>query len=258
MTNKNLVKTRKEISTIEGEVVVRNPNSPEFLGKLKKSPFKTLVEVGIGVIGSDKKGLLQGMGRILQAAKGKYGCKQLFEELGKLQKEGKIETDEEIAKNPYAMKSLIDLLKIIDDNPEEDKLSAIKAMFFYMLSNKKSGGEVLVYELFEIVKKLSATQILVLKTMYDLTPKIKKEAEESTNVSPSITLKQWLQKIADELGHGMLELVEKDANILVDLKLVSEDIFRSKHLALHPTNFRPSRLGEKLCEVLVNYQSNML
>jgi hypothetical protein len=255
MKNKKLLDKQTGDDVFMGEFVIPNIGDESFLVSFKDDPIKTIAEVAIGVVGIEKKRLLLSFGRILQAAKSQNGCKQLAEELKRFQNEGKINSDAEIAKSPYAVTSLIDLLKIIDGNLEVGKLESIKKAFFYMVSTKNAGEELLAYQLFKIVEKMSASQILVLKAMHDLASEIEislRELDSPKYLSPN----KWIQKIANKLGHGICELVFVDAESIMNLNLISEDLIRG-HGGLDPKRFRPNALGEKMCEILESHDFSL-
>lgn len=233
-------------------VVVSNIKSSQFWSQFKDNPVESVFEIGIGAWKGGKVGLIEAGGRVAKAALAGNHRQQFASELSKLQAAGEIKTDDEITKHPYAIKSFVDLLEVIDNNPEEDRLLAIKAMFFMMISKDNDDkDDILLYQLFQITKELSSSQLMILKVGHDLEEVIRKEIQASKSQNPLMTIDQWYQKIADEIGHGLKDLVEKDARVLIDYNLIPKEITRS---AIHANNFKLSKLGERLYGAIQDYQ----
>lgn len=235
--------------------IVTDVKSAQFVGKLIENPLKTAAEVTLGLWEGGKIESIKSIGRIMQAARAKQGAAQLFSELRKYQEKGEIKTDKELADDPYVMKSLIDLLEIIDNNPEEDRLAAIKSAFFLLLKKDRDDqNDIIAYELFEISKKLTSSELITLKAAKDLAPRLEQERVKSTNRSPSITMKQWCRELAEEIGHPFTEIVKRDVEKLAKLYLIPEVITTSS--VMDPINYKPSELGYALLEAIESYRKD--
>jgi hypothetical protein len=58
---------------------------------------------------------------------------------------------------------------IVNETPDEDRLEALKAMFYSVDKMHATGGErVANYQLFQIAKKLTSGQFLYLRASYEL------------------------------------------------------------------------------------------
>jgi len=179
--------------------------------------------------------------------------------LTKLGKELKKNKDAGMLKNDFILKSktkscLYELLKFIDkDVPDEERFSAMKSIFLKSISaNASDEDELLAYELMQICKKLSSNDILHLKTIYDIA------SGGGTNIQGANTqttgLEEWLNIVANKVGHKMRALVELSERNLVELKLIGNRRHADGSGIENSTTFRMTQFGMKLCEFISAYK----
>lgn len=255
MDDDNEKKIVKKDQPLEGDII-NQVSSAKFVESFIDKPLDAIKGVAEGIFGAaevGKTGVAKALARTLLAANSGGMLKQLAGEWKKLREKGRLQTDEEIASNRFAITALIDLVEIIDSNPEKDRVKAVKALFFLIISKDQNDEEeLLAYELFKISKELSAAEMIILKEINDLAPILQKEAEESTNPNSIMSPKRWFKRIADTTGYKVPQLVERKMNKLAELGLVSEIVLRSP--GIHPKNFKPTELGEELCSILSDYE----
>ena len=219
---------------------------PEALAKFMDQPLPTIAAAITGALSSGYSDAILIGGRLIQAVlKGKLH-QQVAREIRELIEKGKIKED--YANSKYGFKSLVELLEFIDSEvPDEDRLRAVKAMFFAVnAADTKEGEELINYQLFQISKKLSGGQLLVLKATYDL----HKEGAFSTGSISDAT--GWFRSIASKVGHNLTALIQKEELVLISNSLITDRLY-SDRSGVNTTNARLTDLGVRLCEVLVQY-----
>ena len=181
-------------------------------------------------------------GRIVQGALKGNLLKQVGRELIALQKRGRIEED--YADKKFGFQTLAELLTFIDNEvPDEDRFIAIKALFYSIIDKKApTGSEVLRYQLFQICKRLSSSQLLTLKATYELRKK---------SVNPS-SAEDWLATVAKEAGHNSRGLIENDETTLEQEKLISGRTY-SDRSGVRGHDARLTDLGINLVESIITY-----
>ncbi len=182
---------------------------------------------------------------------------RLFEEINKLKRAKKLKKKLQTDKPKI---SLVELLRIIERGDlEEERFLAMKSILlssFSKDSDKKD--EELAYELFQIAKQLSGSEILILKAAYDISenrvaPSLISQVEKGTNAAHL-----WCVFVAAQIGHNMQELVEKQEGHLAELKLIGPR--HQPHNFSTPTDdfkktphFRLTPLGYKFCEFITKF-----
>jgi hypothetical protein len=217
------------------EQLLENP--PAVLGELLAGWFST------------GNGFMAAAGcRIAQAAFKGQVFKQFATEFKYLREKGKIPDD--FREKKYGGKSWVELLTVLDDEvPDEDRLEALKAMFYSVNKiNTTDGEKIANYQLFQIAKKLSSGQLLYLKASYELfkTSDFRQGATCSNN--------DWLGKIGNKLGHNVIGLLDQD-----DMALIGHGLLRER---LHPdksgiveTDAHMTPLGIKFCQNIEEYHN---
>lgn len=176
---------------------------------------------------------------------------KMFERLAKeiklLREKGKLPND--FAEKRYGYQSWVDLLKIIDDEtPDEDRLEALKAMFY--ASNKiniEDGERIVAYQLFQIAKNLSSNHLIVLKAVY----RIHEDGTESSKLGGNTSYRDWAQFVASLVGHKLPSLVEHADSLLVENHLFSAR-FDSGGVRVVPK--RLTELGVAFCKNIELYE----
>jgi hypothetical protein len=217
-----------------------------------------MAEAITGILASDQTSWKLSAGKLVQAAiKGKL-LTQLGRELEGYRAAGKIKEDYFATHKNQA--SLYELLKFLDEEvPDEELFAAVKSIFFSGIRNAaESYDEALAYEFLQTGKKLSGTEILILKANYEIAQgKLAGPVGTPVGHIPGIIDRQtWRVIITKQMGYGNLDsIVGKYEEHLEDLGLISRrhDIDRARN-DFHPTQkFRLTEMGYKFCEFITNY-----
>jgi len=237
----NKLKNNKKVKT--GKVVpYRDAKS---LSEFMDQPRVKIAEAITGALAMGKRDAILVGGRIIQGALKGDMMRQVSREIEDLVEKGKIKED--YANTKYGFSSLSELLEFIDrEIPDEDKFNAIKIMFFSIVhADIKEGEQIQNYQLLQLVKKLTSSQLLILKVAYDFKKVgVYEDAAESAS--------GWLSKISERIGHNIPSLIERDEEILIKEKLISDRIL-SDRSGVRPQNARLTDLGLKLCENMEKY-----
>lgn len=227
----------------EGKIVpYRDAKS---LAEFMDQPKIKIAEAITAFLAMDKKEAILMGGRILQGVLKGNATKQVAREIQHLIEDGKIKED--YAETKYGFRSLSELLVFIDEEiPDEDRLNAVKFMFFSVVhADIGEGEQIQNYQLFQIAKKLTSSQFLILKVAYNMNKEgIYDDASESAN--------GWLRKISERIGHNTPSLIERDEEILIKEKLISDRTY-SDRSGIRKQNARLTDLGIKLCETIEKY-----
>lgn len=218
---------------------------PALLSEFLKQPTLKIAEAITGLLSQGRPGLMASAGRIIQGAiKGKM-MEQVGREIKKLIDEGKIKED--YAESKFGFKSLAELLDFIDsETPDNDRFEAIKAVFYYINSKDAiSSEEVLNYQIFQIIKKLTSSQIILLKLCY--TDYLEYLENPSSPVDTSAVV--WLNHICQIAGHNIVEIIEKDEYILIENSLLTKRQYPDRS-GTSRVNGRLTGLGIKVSEYI--------
>jgi hypothetical protein len=144
-----------------------------------------------------------------------------------------------------------ELLSVIDSEaPDEDRLKAIKAMFFAVNKvNGTDGEKIANYQLFQLTRKITSGQLLVLQTAY--------RVHKDTRYGPAgttVNVSAWLNHIATELGHGLISLIEYEEQALMQLQLITPRLAPGQPYSATGSNARLTDLGLRLCENIATYE----
>jgi len=217
---------------------------PKALAEFLDQPQVKIAEFVTGALSMGKSEAVLIGGRLVQGALKANLMKQLGREIKFLIEKGKIKED--YANKKYAFQTLAELLAFIDSEvPDEDRFKAVKALF-YSLINKdtQSGSEILHYQLFQISKKLSSSQLLTLRASYEL----KKKGETPTSAD------SWRISVAQEAGHNSVGLIMNDEVVLVEQKLIGETTYADGSGIRNNATARLTDLGIKLVELIAKYE----
>ncbi|MES2623186.1 MAG: hypothetical protein V4576_02130 [Patescibacteria group bacterium] len=223
-----------------------------------KDPSIMFTEFATGLLVSDKKNLTLSAGKIIQAAIKGNLITQIGIEIVKYRKEGRIKEDYFATNKSRA--TLYELLKFLDEEiPDEELFSALKSIFFSGISTSSTAyEESLSYEFLQTAKKLSGTEILILKANYEifknknLQDKYLREDMMSSHAERSA----WRKVITKQMGYGDLtSIVLKYEKNLELLGLISprHDVDRFQSEFQTPANFRLTETGVKFCEFITMY-----
>lgn len=223
-----------------------------------REPTVKIAEALTGVLASDMSDWKLSAGKIVQATVKGNLLTQLGREIKKYREIGKIKEDFFATDKNRA--SLYELLKFLDENvPDEVLFRAIKSIFFSGVSkNATQYDEALAYEFLNTAKKLSGTEVLILKANFELV------VGDITNAVPRESLgnaqskrSAWKIIIAKQMGYGDLHaIVTKYERNLESLGLISPRGDDTRfHDEFEPTSkYRLTEMGYKFCEFMTNYE----
>jgi hypothetical protein len=161
-------------------------------------------------------GYCAGVGlRVAQAALKGRVFQQLARELDELRSKGKIPDD--FAEKKFGYQTWVELLTVLDGEPlDEDRLEALKAMFYAVNKVGATDGErILGYQLFQIAKRLTSRELLLLRAVFDAYNSGEYSSPTATNLGV------WAEQMGKRLGHGLLFLVMRDQAVLEQQGLIS-------------------------------------
>lgn len=226
--------------------IIQNPDK-DAIEELLEDPAAVLAASLTDLFRSPVAYVERGV-RIVQAAFKGQSFYQLGREIKLLREKGKLAEDFE--QNKYGYQTWVELLSVIDeDTPDKDRLEALKAMFWACNKvNATDAEHILGYQLFQIAKRLSSNELLVLKAVYELY----KKGHASGISNQDTNYVRWSEIVAEHLGHYLRSLVQAADDTLVRLQLLS---------ALTPDkgnfnrqNARLTDLGIRFCENIERYQ----
>lgn len=230
----------------EDEVQIIPYNDPKELEQFLNQPNVKIAEALTGLLSLGKSDVIQVGGRLVQAVLKKQAFTQLGREIKQLTERGKIKED--YANTRYGFQSLSDTLTFIDSEaPDQDRLMAVKSMFYNAISiDTNKSDELLKYQLLKLTMKLEASQLLLLKVSYDLY----KQGKTTSESGLSSNIESWFILMAKALGHGVTALVLTDEAVLMDNHLLNQ---HTSGGGIHVHNYRLTDLGIKLCQYLEKF-----
>jgi hypothetical protein len=244
---------------MDGESYIIKPKDPSAIIRLQDSavieqllenPPAVLAELLAGWF-SVGNGFMAAAGcRIAQAAfKGRV-FQQFASEFKQLRDKGKIPDD--FVGKKYGYKSWVELVTILDEElPDEDRLEALNAMFYSVNKIGVADSERIAnYQLFQIAKRLTSGQLLLLKVAH--------ERATEAGFLPNATLgaNNWLELLAQKLGHRITGLVEQDERVLMQNGLLTGRSW-SDGSGINDGNGRLTPLAFKFCENLKTYRTDL-
>src|SRR3989338_8177761 len=133
-----------------------------------QQPTLKIAEALTGIFTSDSKDWKLSAGKIVQAAIKGHALTQLGKEKEKYRTEGKIKED--YFESDVNRASLKELLKFIDEEaPDEIRFKAMKSIFFSSIENGVTDDQgAIAYQILNIAKQLSSTEVLILSANYNL------------------------------------------------------------------------------------------
>jgi hypothetical protein len=205
-----------------------------------QNPLAVIAQLTVEFFSSGPKALVGPGVRIVQGALKGNLLKRLAREVEDLRKKGKI--DDNFGERKYGFQSWVELLSIIDeDTPDEDRLEALKAMFYSINKvNATDAEQILGYQLFQIAKKLTSNELLVLKAVYEI------QKQDRTTMGYG-GFSEWAQAISRHLGHSLTSLVEHADRALVENQLLT-DRFHGDRSGIQWLNWRLTDLGLRFCQ----------
>jgi len=215
---------------------------PDVIEAFLQEPATFVMEVITGLMVDGKKGALITGTKLAQGALKARLFQQFSIELQRLRNSGKI--PEDFAEKKYGYQTWVDILKIIDEeSPDEDKLEALKAMFFYVnKTNASDSDKIVAYQLWQIAKQLNSGELLLLKAAYENRNRFGSENKSAL---------EWENLISAASGlviNGMVAMHEKR---LIELSLLTSRTNAGN--SIQPRDARLTYLGMNLCSNIETY-----
>jgi hypothetical protein len=223
---------------------------PTVIEQLLENPPSVLAEIVTGYIETGN-GFWAGFGaRLAQAALKGGVFEQFAREFKQLRDKGKIPDD--FAEKKYGYKSWVELLTTLDEEiPDEDRLEALGAMFYSVNKIGVTDGEKIAnYQLFQIAKRLTSSQLLLLKVAHQ------RATAEGFMPDSRMSANVWLETVSGRLGHQIIGLVEQDERVLIQNGLLT-DRYMSDESGINDGNGRLTPLAFKFCENLKTYRTDL-
>jgi hypothetical protein len=214
------------------------------LSEFLKDPRSVIAGALIEGFSHGPSALTQPLIRVGVAALTGRALEQFAQEIKGFREKGKIPDD--WAEKSKGYQTWVELLRVIDEeSPDEERLDAMKAMFFAVNSISSVDAErIIAYQLFQIAKRLNSNELLVLKGIYENRGKFG---------SGILDFAGWAKMVADYLGHRIAALIEHADKGLTENQLLSGRI-GSDGSGVQRQNGRLTDLGIKFCENLERYQ----
>ena len=181
-----------------------------------EEPLTVIAECVSGWLHRGTKESVLAVPRVAVAALKGKAFEQFGREFEKWRESGRV--PDNYAEKKYGYSSLAELLAEIDSNPtDEDRLEALKAMFLATnKSNATDGERAANYQLFQIAKRLTSGQLLLLHAAH---------RRALAGAPPVTATNNWLAALAKEMGHDVVGLVDQDEKILVANGLLTERVW---------------------------------
>ncbi|HEV3040355.1 MAG TPA: hypothetical protein VHA33_21505 [Candidatus Angelobacter sp.] len=224
--------------------IVHNPDK-DALADFFEQPLMVIAESITGWLASGPKEWALATGRIVQGALKVRLFQQVAAEIGEFRRKGKI--PEDFAEHEKGFQTWVELFAIIDEEtPDEERLDALKAMFFAVNRiNVSDADRIQEYQLFQVAKRLGSNDLLVLKRVNEL--------REGTRMGGQM-YEEWVKLISANSGnllHGLIDLAEAN---LVQHRLLSERFQEGRgRILIDTANFRMTDLGMKFCQNIDRY-----
>jgi hypothetical protein len=220
--------------------IIQNPDR-SVIEELLEAPGAVFAALLTDLFTSGHVALFGPAVRIVQGAFKGEVYKQFGAEVRSLREKGTLRSDFEDNSSGY--QTWVELLSIIDsETPDEGRLEALKAMFLATNRINASDGEkILGYQLFQIAKRLTSNELLVLKATFGL---------QVSNQFTAARLNQrdWVKDVAHALGHNLSALVRHAEKVLVEAELLDPAVNFSV------PGHRLTDLGTTFCKNIETYR----
>jgi hypothetical protein len=229
--------------------IILSQNKDE-LAKFMDQPFQAIAEVITGVLAEGPKAWGSMAGRFVQSILKDKMYQQFSREIEDLREKGKIREDYADERNKYGYQSWVEVMTAIDDDPTDaDRLEALRAMFYGVNRlNATDRERVIAYQLFQIAKKLTSGNLLLLKEIYD-----KYKSNRWTSNHETTNASAWYLEMAN-LGHGLSALVEVNERALMENGLITAHTVSGQLHQVQENNARLTDLGMRFCENIETYR----
>jgi hypothetical protein len=219
---------------------------PGLLAQFFDEPRQAIAESITGALSRGPQAWIAATGRIVQGVLKAQLIPQVASEIKRLREEGKIRDD--YAETKYGFQTWVELFSVIDEEtPDEDRLEALKSMFFAVNRVGVSDREQIVaYQLWQIAKRLNSGELLVLRAAH--------EVHKNSLLTPhsNHTFFTWSQIIGNAAGlpTGMVTCYEPR---LEEFELLTPR-YGDNRQGINPEQARLSDLGMRLCTNIETYK----
>ncbi len=224
---------------------------------LQQSTIAT-AEFLTGVLASDQNAYKLSAGRLLQSVVKNNLFTQLGREIAEYRSTGIIKEDYFATHKNQV--TLLELLKFIDEDvPDEELFKAAKSIFFTSIGiDSTPKEEMLAYEFMTTIRKLSGTEILILKANYEIATGILKGGNTTTTIEKSNRYREyWRNCIARQMGEqAMHSVIDKYEVNLEELGIINrrEHIERAAGSFTPTSHFRLTEIGVMFCGYISKYE----
>ncbi len=224
---------------------------------LQQSTIAT-AEFLTGVLASDSNTYKLSAGRLLQSVLKNNLFTQLGREIAEYRSAGIIKEDY-FATNKNQV-TFLELLKFIDEDvPDEELFKAAKSIFFTSVGvDSTLQEEMLAYEFMTTVRKLSGTEILILKANYEIATGALKGGNTTAVIEKGNRYREyWRSCVARQMGEqAMHSVIDKYESNLEELGIISrrEHIERAAGSFLPTPHFRLTEVGVMFCGYISKYE----
>jgi len=238
---------------MEIEKSLINLNDARSIMNFLQAPAIKIAELLTGILAADACDLKLTAGRLVQASIKNKFLTQLGEEIKSYSEKGKIKNDFFTTHKEQA--SLNELLEFIDEEiPDEERFRAMKSIFLYSITTDVSEDDkLLAYELLKICKKISSSELLILKACFDICNGDYRFDISSERIENMHSADEWLHMVSKHIGHNISALVEVYEENLTKLSLISRRLHVDRSGIGKTKYFRLTTLGYKLCEFITKY-----
>jgi hypothetical protein len=232
------------------------PENKDELAKFMDQPLTAIAETITGALVSGPKSWTLITGHLVQGILKAKLFQQISREIKELRDKGKIPDD--FAEKKYGFKSWVELLKVIDEEaPDEEKLEALKAMFYSVnKANAQDKDQVFNYQLFQIAKRLTSGEMLTLHAIYKL--------YRSGKCTQGTTekLRDWATKVSNYADHGSVDFVLRHERNLEQEGLITEQVqvgaapYIRQEQNVWNKDGRITEIGIRFCENIKTYKTD--
>lgn len=231
------------------------PENTDELAKFMDQPLTVIAQTITGALASGPKAWTLMTGHLVQGIlKGKL-FQQVCQEIKELRDKGKIPDD--FAETKYGFKSWVELLKVIDEEaPDEDKLEALRAMFYSVNRvNVQDKEQIFNYQLFQIAKRLTSGEMLTLRAVYKL------YSSGRCSNGRTESRENWANQVTQYADHGSVDFVMRHELKLEQEGLITEQLqtgsapYLRKEQNVWNKDGRITAIGVRFCENIQTYRA---
>jgi hypothetical protein len=203
-------------------------------------------ELAAGAVTAGKDGLLTAVLRGVQGIVKEQNFDQLRNEITRLREVGKIKEDFITDIKSRGFCTFHEVLRMIDSQgvDDDEKLDLMKRLFFYVIEvGIDDEEEMMRFQLFQIAKKMTANDMMIVSASYKLF--LDKDYEQNTSYE------SWALGVSKVLGFGNVSgLVELSEDRLTEYKLLGRRTNSDMSGIALQNKMRLTPLGFKMAELL--------